>query len=1344
MNNRILKIIFVLTVLISVSVNAKEERLFTKISLDQGLSQSTVLDVAQDSLGYMWFATRDGLNRFDGYGFKIFRSDVADTLSIASDVIYSLCVDSKNRIWAGGETGVSCYSYDIGAFKNYTLFTSADRNSIKGIIADGTDIWLGSSAGALYLWDREEDIFHKISYRLSGKSLKSITKIIDDGDDLLVCSQEGLFSFDKKTFDMTPILIGGSLLGVHDATFDAEGGLWVATDEHGVFHLDRNNRICEHLHKSLTKGQTLLDNRVRALALDKVGNVWMGTFKGLNVFNADTALIDNYVEEDRNSFSLSQNSVRSIFVDKEDGVWIGTYYGGISYYRKGNVKFHSIGMNEGHVRLNDNVVNFIKEGTDGSIWIGTNDHGLNHWDRKNDKMVYYSNTGRKGLNNIKSILPLRDGTLLIGEHWGGLSHVNPQTGATRSFKKSDAQYAITDNRVDALLLTQDNKVWVGTYNGLFKFDLESGKFTPFYEDVRGNKISSNSILSLLEDSHQRIWIGTFNGLNLYHQDSDFLEAFLYNAEDSTSLSRNEVTCILEDSKKNIWVGTSKGLNLFDEVTRSFRHFTTKNGLSNDFICALLEDETGNLWISTNKGLTKLNIETGRCLRYVKDDGLQSNQFNHASACRTSDGLMMFGGINGITTFYPDNIMNTAINDSVMFTELLLNNRPVRPGDETGILKKHIVKSDKLVLRSEQNVFTIRFSTINYNTNNHVNYQYKLKGIHDDWLPIRGNSLTISDIAPGKYQFLVRVDPTMFESGKSRISSINIEILPPWWRHPLMYVIYLMLIAGVLSFVYRIVRGRIKMYNELRIEKMEKQKMEEMQKRQMQFFVNISHEFKTPLTLILSPLEKLKSVCVHDEWKSRQLELIYKNTLSLRSLIDRLMSFRKAESGQIRLHVVKNDIIGTLSRIYSSFYAMARGKDIKYTFTTEQKELVTLFDNYVIERVCYNLLSNAFKFTPAGGEISFEVKVTGEYLSISVKDSGKGIPKEQQQRIFERFYSVVDSEIVGGTGIGLTYAKLLAEMHHGMIEVESEEGKGALFVFKLPLADSAYSASEIQEVEGVLKETSTAFVPEVSELSFLSRECEHRQDLPSILVVDDNLNITSYLYDNLSLKYNVDIVHDGEEALSKVNEQNYDLLICDVMMPKMNGIVLCKKIKQSIKTCHIPVFLLTAKSDVEYQIEGLDVGADDYIVKPFSLEVLEAKIRNTIDIRNRLKEIYKNNVDIVPDKVAYFSKDQEFLSKASAFVEEHLSELEFSVESLAELMCMSRSNLHLKFKAITGDSISEFIKKIRFRKAVELLESEKYNVTEVSMMTGFSSPSYFTKVFKKVFGYLPTEYKKQRK
>ena len=1341
MDNRILKIIFVLTVLV-VSVKAEEKRLFTKISLEQGLSQSTVLDIAQDSLGYMWFATRDGLNRFNGYEFNIYKSDPTDTLSISSDVIYSLCVDDNNRIWAGGENGVSYYSYDTGTFKNYVLFNSTDQNSIRGIVADGTDIWLGSSFGSIYLLDRESDIFHKIAYKLSGKPLKSIAKISDDGDFIHVCSREGLFRFDKRSFVMNPVLINGKLLSVHDVVRDSKGGVWVATDEFGIFYLDKNDRVRKHFHKQSGENLSLLNNKIRALSIDNAGDVWIGTFKGLSILNTKTSSIENYTEERGNPFSLSQNSVRAVFVDRENGVWVGTYYGGISYYRKGNVKFHTVNMNGGEVKLNDNVVNSIKEGPDGSIWIGTNDHGLNRWDRKNNKMIYYSNIQKKGLNNIKNILLLKDGTLLIGEHWGGVCHFNPVTGNIKVFKKSEDSYTITDNRVDALLMTRKGEIWVGSYNGLFRFELESGKFIPFHKDVRGNKLSSRSILTLLEDAYQRIWIGTFNGLNVYHRDSGLIETFLYSADDSTSLSRNEITCIFEDSKKHIWVGTSKGLNLFDEVTRSFKRFTTKDGLSNDFICALLEDERGNLWISTNKGLNKLNMESGRCQRFVKDDGLQSNQFNHASACRTSDGMMMFGGINGITTFYPENITDTQINDSILFTDLLLNNKPVYPGDKTGILRQHIVKTDRFVLKNDQNVFTIRFSAINFNTNNHVNYQYRLKGERDTWTLISGNSLTFSDIAPGKYTFSVRVDPAMVTDGNPRVSSINIEVLPPWWQHPLMYVVYFISIAGILLFAYRIVKGRVRMHNELQIEKIEKQKMEEMQKMQMQFFMNISHEFKTPLTLILSPLEKLKTACVHDEWKSRQIELIYKNAISLRSLIDRLMSFRKAESGHVKLRVAKGEIIEVLSRIYSSFYTMARGKDINYTFNTDRKELVTFFDNYVLERVCYNLLSNAFKFTPAGGDISFNVKTSQEEIIISVKDSGKGIPKDQQQLIFERFYSVADNEMVGGTGIGLTYAKLLAEIHHGSIEVESEEGKGAEFSFRFPLSESAYSAAEITEIEGILKDQDVSFTPDIPDAPYVLSEHIHQDKLSSILVVDDNLNITSYLYDNLSLEYNVDVAHDGEEALRKVNERDYDMLICDVMMPKMNGILLCKKIKQNIKTCHIPVIMLTAKSDMEYQVEGLEVGADDYIAKPFSLNLLETKIRNIINTRRRLKELYKNSIDVVPDKIAYFHKDQEFLSKAAAFVEEHIAEPDFSVESLAELMCMSRSNLHLKFKAITGDSISEFIKKIRFRKAVELLESGKYNVTEVSMMTGFSTPSYFTKVFKKKFDCLPTEYKKR--
>lgn len=1330
--------------LIASTVKADANYLFTKISLEQGLSQSTVLDIVQDSIGYMWFATPNGLNRYNGYEMEVFKTGLGDSLSVCSRSIRSLCVDEENRIWIGGESGVSYYSYETGYFKNYRLFRTEEKNMVSGIVIDAQHrIWLSVLNGGIYLYDKVTDSFEKVVLKSALSESETINELVDRQKELLVCTSKGLYRLDKKTLQLASVDIGQSPVQIHNAECAPNGEIWLATGGKGICILDRNFRPVRSYCHEVGNAGALQSNIVRALQIDNKGVVWVGTFKGLSVLEPSEKAFDNYQADQHDAFALSHNSIRAICVDRNGGVWIGTFYGGISYYHKDNIKFRTINAQSNYpVRLNDNIINSMMADQKGRIWFGTNDNGLNCWNQSARTITNYP------LPPVKSILSMPDGSLLVGTHWGGLYQVYPDAPTrTRVFKSSDSPSSISDNRVDALLHDHEGRIWVGTYNGLSLLDIKTGKFTPFEADADGNPITSKTILSLLEDSYNRVWIGTFNGLNLYHNDRRQLECFKFSADDSTTLSANEVTFVFEDSKRRIWVGTSDGLNLFDEVTRSFkRYMIMGGGLYNGFICAILEDAESNLWISTHGGLIRFNPDCNEWQHFVKDDGLQSNQFNHASAYELPDGRMMFGGLNGVTLFSPEAVSYTS-NGRVLFTDLWVNDKQVRCNDGTGILQKHLSQVTELTLRYNQNALAFKFSAINFNMNNKVTYQYRMEGLLDKWRDVSGNKLMLFDLPAGEYVLSVRIAPVYLHNAPEEIACMRINILPPWWRTLPMIILYVVTFIVILVLVFRIIRGRIRMHNELQVEKMKQKQLEELQTQQMQFFVNISHEFKTPLTLIISPIEKLLDMVRNDEWQSRQLKLVYKNATLLLSLIDQLIHFRKAENGQIKLHVAKGNIIASLSSIYMSFHSFAKGKNITYLFDSPLKDFEMYYDGEFLERICFNFLSNAFKFTDVGGTITLRGALREGYFAISVEDTGKGISKEQQQLVFNRFYCGENGESVGGTGIGLTYAKLLAERHHGYIDLESEPGKGSIFTLNLPLAKDVFVAEDIVEdyktTDNLLKVTGMMDGDKktpVAQDALADNEASKRATL---LIADDNLHITDFLKENLSADYVVDIAHDGQEALDMLEEKSYDLVLSDVMMPKVNGIILCRKIKQNIKTCHIPVIILSAKSDVEHQIEGIDVGADDYIVKPFSMKLLESKIQNILNIRKSLKELYRNSIDVKPDKIAYFSLDQEFLEKASKIVEEHMSEPDFSVEFFAEKMAMSRSNLHLKFKAITGDSISDFIKKIRFQKAIELLETGRYNIAEISVLTGFSTPSYFSKVFKKYYGYLPTDYKKQK-
>lgn len=1332
-------IIVVFNSLLAFHTYGSEQNLFSKLSVDEGLSQSTVFDIVQDSLGYMWFATQDGLNRYDGSKFTVFRMDEKDPSSIAFQYIRSLFVDSKNDLWAGGKSIISRYSYNSDCFENYHILSQDNDDFISCILSDNRgDIWAATQKGVVYVYERKKNTFQKLSL-INNKNYKlSIEKMIIVGDDFYLCGLNGLYKFNSKNRVLTEIKLVGRSIALHDIIVDKNKEFWLATADEGVYSFDSNFNLISNYKNYPGINNTLINNKVRSLSFDKQGILWIGTFAGLSILDPKKQQFDNYIEDSKKPNSLSHNSIRSIFTDKSNGIWIGTFFGGVSYYHRDNIKFYNINKNSGPIALKDNIVNALTLGKDNSIWIGYNDYGLSRLNLNTNTIQHLKTP--TDIINIKTILSLNDGSLLIGTHWGGLNHFNPKTGISKSYKKTDTPNSILDNRVSTLLLDKQNNVWVGTYAGLQRFDLSTGKFYTFNIDVKGQKISSEAIFCMLEDSHQRLWVGTFNGLNMYYPEVDLYEIFTNSVKEKKSISNNLITCVYEDKKKRIWVGTSNGLNLFDEVNRTFKRFNTHNGLGNNFINAILEDDDDNLWITSNNVLMKFNTNTFTCQNFSKKDGLQSSQFNQGVATKLPNGYMLFCGINGITYFSPKDISNTVINYNVLFTDLMIFDKHIRPNDEFDILKSHISKTEKIKLNYNQNYFTIGFSAINYNKYRPT-YKYKLDGLHSEWQSTSDNYVTFSNLPSGNYKLHVKVDRADNDEDKF-VKSLEIVIRPPWWRTIWMYIVYLIVLILLIRYFYKNIQERIRMTNELALEKMEIQKMEELNELKLQFFLNISHEFKTPLTLILSPLEKLLKSKMQDQWQSRQVEIVYRNAQLLLSLIDQLIEFRKSEINAIELNVKKGNLTQALHRIFVAFQVVSKNKNIKYTFETDNNDIYIYFDNNIIERIFFNLISNSFKFTPFGGSIICEIRSNNDNVIVTVKDTGRGIPNEKIDKIFDQFYTTKNQGPVGGSGIGLNFTKRLVEIHHGIIQVSSELGKGSIFTVKLPINDDVYKPSEIDIVETEINQfEQSSYITAAKLMVDIPLMVNSADSEDTILIVDDSPDMVGYLLESFSTEYNVDVAYDGAKALEMINNKMYSLIISDVMMPEVNGLVLCKKIKQNINTCHIPVILLTASSDSELELKGFEIGADDYISKPFSLTLLETKVRNIIRSRKRLKEIYKESIALNPEQVAFNQLDQEFLANAAGIIEKQMSDSEFSVDKFAQEMFMSRSNLHLKFKAITGESASDFIKKMRFQKSIELLKTQKYTISEVSYMVGFSTPSYFSAAFKKHFGYFPNELKK---
>lgn len=1332
------------------NLEKENKRQFRTISIAQGLSQSTVYAIVQDKLGFVWMATQDGLNRYDGSSIQVFRPKKGDESALKSSYIRSLLLDRSGVLWVGGNKGVSSFDYATETFKNYPIDVKPGEWFVTSIIQDKDDnIWLGTTGGTLYLFDRSLQRFEKVEFHGVSLGVENIWHLAAWKDVLLLATDQGLFKLNAKQGKAERFL--PQLITKINHVFIADPYIWVGTEGNGLYTYRIADRQLKHYQHILgTPGHSLADNDVRAIDQDSDGNIWVGTFKGLSVIDKATGRISNYYHQSTVPYTLSQNSVRCIYRDRQHGMWMGTYYGGVSYYHRDDVLFSFLNRNMGELSLNDQVVNVAKEDPDGNIWIGTNDKGLNFWNRKNGTIQYYfqneQDASTLGSNNIKALAFDKQGNVFIGTHNAGLNYLNVKTGKTTVFRHSDNESAsIAGDMVYALLRDTKGRIWVGTRSGLDRFDEEKLTFMHYYLDGRGLRLSSDEITTLTEDRKGRIWIGTTNGVNILYPEERLFE--VYTGE---RLSNDVVTAILEDKKGRIWVATRDGLNLYNEDKREFSVYKDKDNQIEGIIYSGISDDEGYIWLSRSNKLIKLDADKSTAQVFDASDGVQNLQFNLSAAQKTRDGFLFFGGINGLTYFNPKEVNPKVQKLKLHFTGLDILNKRVVVGDPHDILQQHIDIQPHIILNHDHKQFTIHFNTFNFISPNKIRYRYQLESFDQDWQETTGvPKATYTNLKAGNYTFKVQVFGANGESTDERV--LTIEVQPPWWKSNWFYLLLIATAAFLCYLAYSIVTERIRTRDQLKIERLERQfatsklnleriereKVDVINKMKTDFFTNISHEFRTPLTLILAPLEELLREKVSERTLKKYHELILINTKRLLNLVDQLLEFRKTEAGTRKMHFIKGDLVHSIYQVYHSFLVMAERNLIKYTFKSTYNKLIVPYDQDAIEKICFNLLSNAFKYTPNGGSIEIRLRVVEKQLIIEVADTGIGIDVQDQDQIFQRFYQVDQEEMNLGSGIGLAFTKRLVELHGGEIHFHSIKGSGTTFTVQLPLQDKVDVELHDNDQFKMVVENDSQL--EIAAAENTEENVSQDTERNSILIVDDNHEIVEFLNVHLSKRYDTILAYNGREALDLLQNRSVDLIVSDVMMPEVDGMQVCKKIKQNINTCHIPVILLTAKNETEQQIRGLEAGADDYVTKPFSMSVLQAKVQSILKARKRLREYYSSSKEIVPENIAFNTLDEEFLRKAMDTIEQHLSDSDFSVDKFSKAVGMSRSNLYLKLKAITGESATDFIKRIRFKKAVELLSQKQYTVAQIAYMCGFNSPSYFSTAFKQFYGSMPTEY-----
>ena len=1326
-----------------------EQITFSYISINEGLSQSTVFSIDQDKKGNMWFATYDGVNKYDGYAFTVYQHNEDDPNSIANDISRIVKTDSQGRVWIGTRDGLSRYDEEKDIFQNFFYEKNGKHLQVNGIEEISPEQLLISTPEGLIMFDIKESKFRDDSFSTAMHKTIASTLYRQDDQIYIGTSTDGLYTYSitQKTFEKVIPILGTKQ--IQAILQQSPTRIWVATEGAGLFLINpKTKEIKNYLH-SPSNPKSISSNYIRSLAMDSQNRLWIGTFNDLNIYHEGTDSFASYSSNPVENGSLSQRSVRSIFMDSQGGMWLGTYFGGLNYYHPIRNRFKNIRNIPYKNSLSDNVVSCIVEDKDKNLWIGTNDGGLNLYNPITQRFTSYTlqeDESARGIgsNNIKAVyVDEKKSLVYIGTHAGGLSILHRNSGQVENFNQRNSQ--LVNENVYAILPDGEGNLWLGTLSALVRFNPEQRSFTTIEKEKDGTPVVSKQITTLFRDSHKRLWIGGEEGLSVFKQEGlDIQKASILPVSNVTKLFTN---CIYEASNGVIWVGTREGFYCFNEKDKQIKRYNTTNGLPNNVVYGILEDSFGRLWLSTNRGISCFNPETEKFRNFTESDGLQSNQFNTASYCRTSVGQMYFGGINGITTFRPELLLDNPYTPPVVITKLQLFNKVVRPDDETGILTKNISETKSITLKSWQTAFSIEFVVSNYISGQHNTFAYKLEGYDKEWYYLTDSrTVSYSNLPQGTYQFLVKAANS---DGKWNPipTALEIIVLPIWYKTWWALLIFFATFAGFITFVFRFFWMRKSMEAQLEIERRDKEHQEEINQMKMRFFINISHELRTPLTLILTPLQEIINK-ISDRWTRNQLEYIQRNANRLLHLVNQLMDYRRAELGVFELKAKKGNAHQLIQDNFLFYDKLARHKKITYTLHSELEDKEVLFDANYLELIVNNLLSNAFKYTESGQSITVTLKEENGWLLLQVSDTGIGIPINKQGKIFERFYQI-ESEHVG-SGIGLSLVQRLIELHHGRIELDSEENKGSTFSVYLPQDLSVYKPSELAS-NNEQNEEEQVYSTNSKAMYFIDTEKVENESVESgdkkrgtILIVEDNNEIRRYLNNGLADLFNTLEAGNGEEALEKLKDNEVDVIVTDVMMPVMDGIKLCKNVKQNIRTCHIPVIILSAKTDIKDQMEGLQMGADDYIPKPFSLAILTTKIQNMMRTRRRMLDKYAKSLEVEPEKITFNAMDEALLKRAMAIVEKNMDNIEFSTDEFAREMNMSRSNLHLKLKAITGESTIDFIRKIRFNEAAKLLKDGRYTVAEVSTMVGFNTPSYFATSFKKYFGCLPTEYIKKSK
>ncbi|GAA0543803.1 hybrid sensor histidine kinase/response regulator transcription factor [Chitinophaga japonensis] len=1345
---------------------------FSRLDIRNGLSNNRVNCIFQDRKGFLWFGTAAGLNRYDGFTFKVFSAIKGDTTSLAGNSVQNIFELPGGKLWISSLNSVSVYDPVTETFnRNYRQYLSSLKIPAINILSIRKDkrqrfLFL-SGQSTLYEYDhatkatRQLPVYHPAGYTQDA----GITGMaVDAANCIWLVHKSGfiqqLDSTHRRTVFSTAALQNanaGELLP-YELFIDSDNDLWInagKTKPKGLFCYSPATGRLLHFKKNGAYPLNA-DMITGGIAEDPYKKIWVGTdHGGINVIDKKDLSVHYLLHAEEDERSLSLNSIYALFRDNREVMWVGTYKTGINYFNGHRSSFplyrHHIG-NRHSLPFED--VNRFLEDDKGNIWLGTNGGGLVYFDRVANRFTTYrhdpADPNSLSADVIVSLCMDHEQQLWIGTYLGGLDCFDGKK-FIHYRHDPDNSSSLADESVWEIYEDSRHNLWIGTLAaGLDRFDREKGIFYHFSPDaplsVHGERIDA-----IMEDREGNIWVGTDNGIDVLEKRSGRFINYSYTDNDGGSFSNSNINYILQDSRGLVWIGSNEGLHLFDKEKNSFHVFKKNDGLPDNNVLTIVEDNDHHLWMSTPNGLSKMEVAQAagdEPLRYSfvnfdESGGLQGRDFNPNAALKLRSGELLFGGPHGFNLFHPNNIRQRQQAPRVILTGLQVFNQPLAAGEQLHgrvVLQKAMPETDAITLRYNENVFSIDFAALDYAFAAKERYAYKLEGFNNVWLTADGHQrkATFTNLDPGRYTFRVRVANGLTPYPETRL---QITILPSWWRTPLAYAIYFLLIIAALLFARQLIIQRAKMRFLILHQQREARRMHELDMMKIRFFTNVSHEFRTPLALIMAPVEKMMKA-VQDTDQKKHLQLVHRNAKRLLNLVNQLLDFRKLETEEIYLQPTEDDIINFTRHTVGSFSDIAEKKQVQLSFSATVDSFITSFDRVKLERILFNLLSNAFKFTPEHGSISVTVTDSPDHIAIAVADTGIGIPAEKKERIFERFFQYTDNVPGGmaaqGSGIGLAITREFVRLHGGSIAVESEPGKGSCFTVYLPLSPAA-APRRVPALNGHHTEAAP-----VNGHTASTEKREQDGKRSTILLIDDNEDFRFYLKDNLRAHFNIVEAGNGKEGWQRTLGQHPDLVVSDIMMPEMNGIELCRKIRSDERTAGIPVILLTARSAEEIQLEGFSTGASDFITKPFNFEILLSRISNLLAQQENMIRTYRRQVEVVPGNVTVVTEDETLITRASEVIQQNLDNPDFSVEHLSKALLVSRAALYKKITAITGQTPVELIRSIRIRHAAQLLEKSRMTVSEIAYAVGFNNTKYFVKYFKEAYYMLPTEYRASRK